>query len=132
MSVQRSLLKDVNIILFRARELVKKGWTCKTTARDDMGHGVDVNSRHAVKFCAAGAIRRAYLDQALERPMEIKHLALCFAEARQHFRQCTGTSDPLSTWNDAKGRTQEEVLEVFAKALGEKAETPDASNSAVV
>jgi hypothetical protein len=49
-------------ILKKARSLLSKGWTQKHAARNKYGHRVDYLSPTATKFCAFGALDRAFLN----------------------------------------------------------------------
>jgi hypothetical protein len=46
--------------LRRALKLVKAGWTRGYFARDKWGHAVDDGSKKACRFCALGAMYRAF------------------------------------------------------------------------
>jgi hypothetical protein len=46
-------------ILIKAREIVKAGWTYRTSARDKYGHPCNVIDDNAVRFCAIGASLKA-------------------------------------------------------------------------
>ena len=95
-------------VLKRARELVANGWTRKTIARDANGRFVTVLSREATSFCVVGGLMRAqsemggFITRNLRRVLEIA--------ADIEYRD-------IADWNDEPGRTKEEVLAVYDKAI---------------
>jgi hypothetical protein len=95
-------------ILTNARALIAKGWTQGHYARMASGYPCHENSQRAVSWCLVGAVCRAgeiYLRQALD--------------AVEYLREIIGDPDlPLiGNWNDAPGRTQEEVLALLDRAI---------------
>jgi hypothetical protein len=88
--------------LVQARLLVQLGWSWRWTynAKDER---VDSKSKDAVKWDIVDAVH-----------------AVC--DNYEEFRDCLHTlqkkvKEPLSLWNSAKGRTQQEVLELFDKVI---------------
>src|SRR5262245_17139109 len=57
-------------ILARAREIIfdKKHWTQSAYARDRYGHTTSAIAASATRFCAIGAISRAYFDLTAKSP----------------------------------------------------------------
>jgi hypothetical protein len=100
-------------ILDSARDLVARGWCQNTMAQDSHGAGVDPSSRHACAWSASGAVLAAWrstcpTDEALDRAFtSLVHANLALAG-----------SVPITPdeWNDANGRTQEQVLQAFDRA----------------
>jgi hypothetical protein len=100
-------------ILDTARDLVAQGWCQHTMARDRQGADIDPRSRHACAWSASGAVLAAWrrtcpTDEALDRAfVSLVHANLALAG-----------SVPTTTdeWNDAGGRTQEQVLRAFDRA----------------
>ena len=93
--------------LLKAAKLVRKGWCQYVCAADKNGDECDYTSRAAVKFCAVGAYQRAMRDKV---PIELSRI----------LESLDLTTTSASYWNDAKGRTAEEVaqkLEAAANAL---------------
>lgn len=79
-----------------ARTLIEKGWTQGAYAVDENGRAVSENSTYAKSFCAVGACLAAktssyYLDRLI--------------------------SQDVVAWNDTPGRTKEEVLDIFDRAI---------------
>jgi hypothetical protein len=82
-------------------------WTRFSDAIDSEGNECDVDDERAVKFCLAGALRRAYKGQELDDA--IKHIE--------------GVMGPLVAgvlsirgWNDDRRRTFDEVRKVIERA----------------
>jgi hypothetical protein len=88
-------------LLTAARARIKKGWCQETYARDANGASISVRDPSAVSFCLYGALL------SLESPDHI------FVEADAIIRSLGGGTG----WNDAKGRTQEDVLRVYDRAI---------------
>lgn len=94
-------------ILLKAADLIEqKGWTRYGYARDEDGNDVNPTSRHAVCFCAIGAIRASANDRGLG---SLSRTAVRFAEDAL---DCNSLDD----WNDEFGRTKEEVVEALRRA----------------
>lgn len=101
-------------ILRNAKILVEKGWCQTTMARDSMGNGVGLMSTLACKFCLGGAIRRASNDSSsLYQPARSVVARVIQAVTNDKDRDNVN----LSTWNDTKGRTQADVLEVLSLSI---------------
>ena len=84
--------------------LENKGWTQFAMAEDANGRSfVDVDSEHAVKFCAVGAIIRSYGPVKGRRVIQdlVEDLPLMRNGVRYAF---------MSAWNDDRGRTKDEVV----------------------
>jgi hypothetical protein len=92
-------------VLTKARELIAKGWAQGAYAVDD--EGTVVRLADATAFCPAGAIlcqaNFATRDDAFDM---LKHVV--------------GTN--IVGWNDARDRTQAEVLAAFDRAISLAAE----------
>lgn len=90
-------------ILIGARERIARGWTQGAMARDAEGLECGVHEPVASCFCALGAI-----FAAAEGIVHGLDAAACLrAELR----------DDITRWNDARGRTQAEVLAVFDRVI---------------
>jgi hypothetical protein len=95
---------DIADKLAEARKLIERGWTQGQYARGKSGKAVDEHGRHAVCFCALGALRRAtgnYWDNGPETRL---------------LRSAIGSKKDVIDWNDAKRRTQAQVIEAFKRA----------------
>ena len=94
--------------LRRARALVERGWTKGEPARNAAGEGCHPSSQHAVEWSAFGAIYATV-------PTYADYLAAC-----ARLQDLIGASPEdlnLSLWNDAPGRTQADVLDLFDRAI---------------
>lgn len=101
-------------VLVAARKLLKGAgkWAKGGDAFGKSGQWVDPRGRHAVCFCANGAI------QAVSKAWQE------VTAARSALQQFT-SPDNLVSWNDRKGRTKREVLALFGKAIAfERAKEP--------
>lgn len=99
---------DVKQVLIEARRLIaEKGWTQGVNARNSKGRVVKPTYKGAVCFCIYGALGRV-----VEELSEVhdEAVALLEHEVQPKF---------VSEWNDTPGRTREEVLAVFDRAIGE-------------
>lgn len=98
-------------ILVDAKEVLEtKQWTQGAGARDKDGDLVHSRSEEAVSFCSIGAINRAS-----------HHFGGGFLLGTLRFEAEMALQDVIDkdviTWNDSFGRTKEEVLEAFSKAI---------------
>lgn len=97
-----------------AGKLIEQGWTQYVVARDKNGLHVDAHSDNAVCWCIYGAVHKVYINNGEKKP-DNERPAISYYEACSRLKQALGSTE-LSVWNDASGRTKEEVLEVFRKA----------------
>jgi len=77
-------------------------WTQKTYARDKEGEPCPINSDEADSFCCIGAIRRAVPNRT---------------EAEDVQDTLLGYTRFITKFNDADGRTKEEVLEFIQEVI---------------
>lgn len=99
-------------ILKEARKLlIEKGWTQAAYARDINGYRVSPRSTDAVCFCSIGAIQHVHGSWGVPERF--------LTRASEH----AYWSVPV--WNDKPGRTKEDVIALFDKAIeiGSKNET---------
>ncbi len=96
-------------ILRAARELVARGWTQGTPARDTSGDCVSPRSPAAVCWCALGAIAASSGTPAWAVPPEVRS-ALALALPGD-WGKCR-----IAMWNDHPLRTQAEAVAVFDRA----------------
>lgn len=99
-------------ILRRMRVLLRKGWTQGYYAKTKRGRVVEAESRSAATFCLWGAERRAL--------HELKTADLSAGqEAMNLVRRCARIkhSVALVDYNDTKGRTKKEILDVVTCAI---------------
>lgn len=109
---------DVSVLtaLIEARRLINNGWSRCTFARDANGHMCDWGSEAATSFCSVGAVYRA-TDWR-----NTYHTSLCLdvIDALAEQMVPAGRSDRCGhvvSWQDARGRTKEEVLDAFDKTI---------------
>jgi len=104
-----SLLFETVKALREARRLIKKGWSRKAYARDRWRHPVDSSSKRAVCFCATGAINRATWG---------KNFSIT-EQAETQIKNVISSNGfhNIVDWNDAMGRTKQEVVRAFTKAI---------------
>ena len=92
-------------LLTEARALIAKGWCQGASARDVHGIPADFWGQKAVTFCMSGALCRMenFIFDAHRTSRNILYSVI--------------EVNNLATWNDREGRTQEEVLAAFDKAI---------------
>lgn len=117
---------DVVRVLRRAREILtpEGAWVQMMTACNAAGRLCFAFEDEAVSFCLSGALGRAAYKESMVRYLELVDAArdelADWGKSEGLFR-----SEDLTAWNDAHGRTQEEVLALLDAvialgALGEK------------
>lgn len=97
--------------LKKMRDLLAKGWTQGALARNRSGRKVRVKSNKAASFCIMGAhyhVRRMTSGKTMLDALFIAAVELNIPS--------------LTSWNDARNRTQSEVLALIDRAI-EIAET---------
>lgn len=108
-------------VLLQAKKLVEKGWCQGSPAREADGSAVFSKETTAVKWCAIGALYRAldYLKVGMPdtRP-SIDYFGMPDTRpSRDYCGKVLGIdANMVLGWNDADGRTQSEVIEMFEKA----------------
>jgi hypothetical protein len=102
-------------ILESARALVSPPgtWIQKDIAKDAAGDGISAFNPDAVCFCMMGAIHRAAFDKGIKRFDPARADAI---HALKFVVQGEGFSS-IPDFNDAKKRTQREVLQAFDTAI---------------
>jgi hypothetical protein len=94
-------------MLREARKRVARGWCQGAVARDGDAHAVQAWSADARSWSLLGAILASWHDHTSVEPIETSLDALWRAMKR----------DRLEVWNDRPGRTQEEVVAAFDRAI---------------
>ena len=89
-------------LLIAARGYIAKGWTQQEYARKADFESVSTKSPEATCWCIEGAIMAADTNENLPRQLECLDMLRTEANA-----------DNIVSWNDAKGRTQTQVLALF-------------------
>lgn len=103
-------MKTVIEVLKESRALIEKGWCQIHTAVNHSGQSTWTGCPTACKWCAFGAVMAVTGDW--NKPYAI-------------LRDLTVGS--LAEWNDAPGRTQAEVLDLFDRAIAKaESEAPNA------
>lgn len=88
----------------KAIDYIRKGWTQGTYARTKTGRPCHYCSPRAVKWCAIGAVLRAYSETLDDEYLSIRK------------RLAQVVFDSLPGWNDDPKRTKKEVIAAFKKA----------------
>ena len=107
--------EQVDELLLAARERLAFGWTQGTTLQDLEGAPTSDPSE-AARFCVLGAL--AHASHALHSDVHTYHSAmqrLCEVIDPGATRAAPLVAIPV--WNDAEGRTQDDVLAAFDAAL---------------
>lgn len=99
-------------VLWDAGVLVARGWVRGYSAANDQGQPCGALSQAAVAWCMTGAIRRA----SHSAPQRSARLIRVSAFAR--VQAITGANN-IADWNDADGRTQQEVVDALLAAASE-------------
>jgi hypothetical protein len=102
---------DAVDVLMEARAYIEKGWCQGAAAKDEFGQSVEWEQRLngiARSWCALGAITDG-AGLRLQSP-ELRDA--------EHLLQRVVGDGWIAVWNDSPGRTQEEVLEAFDRAIG--------------
>lgn len=97
--------------LKQARVLLERGWTTGKTARNNRGESVSVYDPTACSFCVLGAVWRVggYVAPLGGRMEDLVRRVV-------RARVPLGSHAP-GTYNDAEGRTKEEILSVIDDAI---------------
>ena len=101
-------INDVALILDEARYLIEsEGWCQGAMAKDRLGFPTEPRADNVAARCAVGA-----LDAAVDWSAESEaHYELARSYVDQTIR-----GKYIVTWNDAAGRTKEEVVAMFTEA----------------
>ena len=107
---------NIQTVLDDAIALVEQGWQQGTDARDKKERAVPLCTEEAHSFCMMGAVHRAIVGarDPLEKLSEDER-DLYFG-ARGRIQKAMNTREHPVLWNDARGRTQDEVLAVMRRA----------------
>jgi hypothetical protein len=107
------LSKETKAVLVEARALLARGWTqghyARTATGDPVASMLGRQVGDAVCWCAEGAL------------LAVNHGVFPY-KARTEIKRVIGQlglvgPDAIVRWNDAKDRTQAEVLDVFDRAI---------------
>lgn len=105
-------MSEVVKVLERAKELLnEKGWCQGDLAKGAHGESVDLLDPRAASFCLVGAIRcqreTTSMDARLSAGIHLANVVGCLR----------GDWLTVPDYNDAPGRTKEEIMEVLSKAI---------------
>lgn len=92
--------------LKRIRQTLARGWTQQAMARNGFDIPVHAHSHEACKWCIYGAMDKIPMPAGIEGTIHSLLIDKINGER-------------ISTWNDAPGRTQEQVLDIFDKLIFE-------------
>lgn len=96
----------------KAYEVIEThGWTRGYAAVDANNKRVDPRDPAACKFCILGALTRAY--QTSVELEQLKKLGTHLAGKPFEELNWYGVGDVVAQWNDAEGRTKEEVVSLL-------------------
>jgi hypothetical protein len=101
------------LILEYARDLLEKGWTQQTLARDKAGK--EVSLLQGESFCAIGAIARASADLYPDDPTRNKFETDCICTVADAVG--LEAHELLPNWNDTFLRKKSDVLTGFDRAI---------------
>jgi len=85
-------------------EYIRKGWCQGTLSRTEDGTPTYLSNDAPAKWCLMGAIQQAYDRDVVHNPVYEKLVSLL--------------SEGVPNWNDAPGRTQQEVIDLL-ESIGE-------------
>jgi hypothetical protein len=113
-------MKTTLQILEEAKRSVECGWTQGCWAKNDFGREIGYYTSSATCFCAEGAMFRA--SGQMYNSIDFYHP---LNDALSRFKEAIETEKSIPDWNDFEGRTQDEVVEAFERAIAlEKALHP--------
>lgn len=93
-------------ILESARRLIIKGWCRGAFSVTKNGRPVYPWNKKAARWCVAGALSRLDPTSTYEEPKA----------AEKYLIEAAGTK-LLTEWNDKKGRTKKEVIQLYDRAI---------------
>lgn len=109
---QVALIKD---ILREAQQLVAQRWCQGTHACDANGEVVSPLEKEAVSFCALGAVLAVQKKKEAEH--EFGEMFFAYKRALLYLDKACPDRHLVFNYNDTEGRTQEEMVALFDKAL---------------
>ena len=102
-----TVIDETTELLVRARTFVARGWCRGTEARNLLGFSVSPYSRHAVAWCASGAVQAA---QAAASDLDCR---------RAYLRLIAAMDDELIAAFNDRQETVEPILAAFDHAIAE-------------
>lgn len=119
-------MTDTLRALKEARGLVERGWTQGVTARDRHGEGCWAHSPLAAQWCAVGAASAATYDDPVDDGRTTFSAVLdaltgalgdLWDVEKKEFAPPWFAVEVLSKWNDSPGRSKNEVLRLYDRAI---------------
>ena len=111
---------EVTDEVFRlAKNYIEQGWAVKYQAFNQYGHPVPTLASNAVSWCALGALEKAAhtkTNQFLDAVIAYELAADIFLDSLSQFVPATNRYH-IVEWNDAEGRTKQEILDAFDQAI---------------
>lgn len=102
-------------LLTHAKSLIESGWTQKFAAVSSKNLQVDPNDKEACRWCLEGSLMNSF-SRASASGGDLDLLLDAYYDARRALMKIIGSQD-LVEWNDAKERTQEDVVQAFELTL---------------
>ena len=102
-------------LLMHAKSLVESGWTQRYAAVSAENYQVDPNDEEACRWCLEGSLMNSF-SRASASGGDLDLLLDVYYDARRALMKIIGSQD-LVEWNDAKERTQEDVILAFELTL---------------
>lgn len=112
--------RDVDAALAHARELIAGGWTQRAFAKATDGRQLHWAEPAACRFCLSGAMQRAAYQQAVARDPNVTEWEWQHLDDLMH-KRLPADARGRPSFNDAPGRTQQDVLDVLTCAIETKA-----------
>jgi len=101
------------VVLEIAIELLEtKGWHKGSYAIDQFNNRVPSDSEEACSFCLIGAISKAVLEVEKD---DFDKACVLFNDIKRRLKRFVDSS--LAMWNDASGRTKEDVVRLLRMGI---------------
>lgn len=110
-------MRDVIAVLERAIELLNKGWCQRAFAKDIHNRFLLANDPSACEWCLEGSVMKAAVELDLPYAFAINPLVA----------RLPGGIPQVFVWNDAPGRTKEEVI-AFVQDVIQKLKEKEAAH----
>ena len=109
-------MTDILDILKNTRELISKGWCQFALAVDSNFNVVDYNNSTATSYCLIGALEKSIFRDKYSKSNTDNHKY--FTKVYNILlKYIDGPHFTLSTWNDSRDRTQQQVLDMLDNAI---------------
>ena len=105
-------------ILVKAQKLIEQGWCQGEFARDENDESVSPYSEKACSWCASGAIKTAIISYHHTSPNPYHLLKEIISNKPIEYSTIIfNDSDAIAAFNDHPKTTQNDILELFDKAI---------------